>query len=625
MIKQVEANVGVENRDLYLLFIDAYVALLQDSPIDQEKPLRLIRSFLSKLLLTPARELILGLASLADEIIESLDSTSDMTITGLWCDGMRDLPVFREYLHFYRTSDASAFRYILSFLWFGKKMDYLDLDLELFAFRDWLQIERDMDSFVVDEELAQRLRIIIPQLLGSFEDGILLPKNGPGSTSEGFVDPNDKLDHMSFDTKSRYAFRSGSFGRTGVNRLSLSRYSQAHSRELVARLKFVPKTVKTMRSICMEPISRMFLQQEVSRWLITAMEDGPISSIVTLKDQSHNRDYALAASFSQSCATIDLSAASDRIHIDLIKRIMPSKILYYLLGTRTKKVDTGESIVQLNKFAPMGSALCFPVQSIVFTAIVLLGYLEHYYSKRDKLKGDSYYLHHIKEFIRGMGTDPSQYDPNKLLRPRVYGDDIICDERITGDILILLARAGLVVNERKSFTGGTPFRESCGIFALNGVDVSPFLFRVKSHKDKLSASTFAGIVDAANRAGDYKYHTLRSCFINYLKRSRVYGFKGDISPYIHFTRDRNVFGIYSTSPKNQGATRYNTNYQRDEVRRLVIRSHGSSRSISQYAEDYAFDQWMRARIRGGSTEYNYSVSRVRPRESRVRLDWLPVE
>lgn len=395
--------------------------------------------------------------------------------------------------------------------------------------------------------------------------------------------------------------------------------------EQVAKLRFVPKNVKTMRSICMEPISRMYLQQEVMRWLGVSMKQSHLNRIVDLTKQDHNRRYAYHGSYSNSCDTIDLSAASDRLHVKLVKRVFPAKVLYYLLGTRTHCVNTDQGMIELNKFAPMGSALCFPVQCIVFSAITLLAYLKQHYKLEpmEDPSEDWFYLHHINKFIDMMHDKPEEILPN-LLTPRVYGDDIICDYRTTDNVLVLLAQCGLRVNSEKSFIGGSPFRESCGIFAYNGEDVTPYLFRVPTFKTKLNANVLASVIDQANRAGDYGYNHLRSTLINFLKRSSVEGIKGNITPYIPFTTSRLEFGIYTTNLQPSKVVRESVRYQREEKKVLVLRNISDVRYESPHMEKYAYDQWMRARIRGGSTEDNFSVSRIRPRVTRVRLGWTPV-
>jgi hypothetical protein len=575
---------------------------------------------------TEPRQLILHYSSLADRLLASLEVTGT-TLTGEFLEDMRKTPIFREYLHFFKTGEARVLKYILTFLYFGKKMNYEDNDLKAAAFRSWLEIEREMDDFTPPTSVVRLLGVIIPQLIGSFDDTLLYPKHGPGSTSEGYVDPNDKLEHLSFDAKSLRVFRPESFGRFGVDRASLAVYANDRvEKEQVAGLRFVPKNVKTMRSICMEPIGRMLLQQEVMRWLVDAIKHGPLRSIVDLADQEQSRHYARCCSFSFAGDTIDLSAASDRIHVKLIRAVFPKRVLYYLLGTRTHLVDTENGTLALNKFAPMGSAVCFPVQCILFSALTLIAYLMHHYEVDDvdDLSEDLDYVRNVSRFLRKHTHDnPGESLPG-YLRPRVYGDDIICDYRTTDSVLDLLTRSGLVVNEEKSFIGGSLFRESCGIFAFNGEDVTPVLFRVKPLGRMLDASSFMSLIEQANRAGDHQLRAVRSCIINYIKRAKIGGLpKVKTAERLPWSSVRTGYGLYTNNPHKSAKVQWNADYQRTEHEVLVLRAVKSRRKPADLAEYYAYDQWARARMRGGSIGFSMPIARIRPSDTRVRLGWTP--
>lgn len=626
------ASVGAENADLFQLFLSAYVGLLSDSPIDAAKPPRIIKSFVKKLVTNP-KETIVHLASLSDRILRTMNATSDILLTGEFVEEMMKTPVFREYLHFFRTGDAITLRYLLSFLNFGKKLEVEDPELEPRAFRAWLDIERDLGNLRLPTAILDRLRVIIQAILGDFDDSLLLPKHGPGFTAEGFLDPNDKLDNLSFDAKARHVFRDTSFGRTGVMRHAMGLFTSRSDEEQKAKLRFVPKNVKTMRSICMEPIGRMYLQQEVLRWLAVSMERGLISTVVNLRDQEQSQQYALAGSACNLVDTIDLSAASDRLHVDIVRGTFPKQMLYYLLGTRTNIVSTQEGDVALRKFAPMGSALCFPVQCIVYTAITILasimteygseilGSLDHVFTAED-----------VRVYLQSMTRDPSEYrEPSRhswmrdsfLIRPRVFGDDISCDTRITANVLYLLGELGFVVNVEKSFIGGSPIRESCGVYAYFGVDVTPCLFRVKMFRGELNPRAYSSLLEQVNRLGDFKFHHARSALLHYLRVSTLFHGRVRISDFLPFTEDRSQFGIWTKNKRAPKHVRFNPLLQRDEEQALIIRALPYRGNISSLSEEYALDQWYRARVRGGSDESNYSSSRTRPPGMRFRLGWTP--
>jgi hypothetical protein len=97
----------------------------------------------------------------------------------------------------------------------------------------------------------------------------------------------------------------------------------------------------------------------------------------------------------------------------------------------------------------MGSALCFPVEAMIFLAVVFLGMCE------EESPADL-----RREILSYKG------------RVRVYGDDIIVPVDKVNGVIAALELFGFKVNASKSFWTGR-FRESCGGDYYAGVDVTP--------------------------------------------------------------------------------------------------------------------------------------------------------
>jgi len=96
----------------------------------------------------------------------------------------------------------------------------------------------------------------------------------------------------------------------------------------------------------------------------------------------------------------------------------------------------------------MGSALCFPIEAMVFLTCVFVGVeqeLNRPLTRRD---------------VKSLAS-----------RVRVYGDDIIVPSRYVRSAVGALERFGARVNLGKSYVNGK-FRESCGKEYFNGLDVS---------------------------------------------------------------------------------------------------------------------------------------------------------
>lgn len=603
------------NTEISLLFIRAYIALLSDSPISG-KPVKLYNAFLKELL-QDMRGTIRLLSELGDAILQSCSMHSEDTKTGDFLYEMKNTPIFREYLSFYKTGDPQLLRYILSFLHFGKKLKYTDKSLSEAAFRDWEKIEDEMSLTSFNDTSLRLLRAIVHQLLDvDLDDDVLLPKFGPGYVSEGLLYPFEKFEQLQLDDKLAYCFRENRFGLTRKHGPAVSSvFLKRRGAGLLSSIKFVDKNYKSMRSICMEPNPYMYFQQEVSRWLTDVIHHSLTGRFVDLRDQSRNRHYALCGSFTYSADTLDLSAASDRVHVELVKAVFPTKILYFLLGTRSAvvKLPNGQTR-RVNKFAPMGSALCFPVQSILFTAITLLGYYDQVAADTGE---SSVYDIPLKKFLKRYTHMRPEEVHKSLLAPVVYGDDIICDTRTTDYTRFRMEEFGLVVNAQKSFCGSQNVRESCGIYAYEGQDITPVLFRVKGGRNSLP-KFYESMISCINHLGDIGYHRTQSLLIFQLKLV----FQENVpwlTDLIWFTECVTDPGIFSHCVR-RSETRWHPDYQRDEKEVLDIIGIRSTKVVDEL---YQYDQWNRSTLKDSSTEYTNSVSKRVPTATGFKRRWIP--
>lgn len=225
--------------------------------------------------------------------------------------------------------------------------------------------------------------------------------------------------------------------------------------EPTSRFEFVPKTYGKARGICIEENEMQFMQQGVKQFLYDHIENHPLTKgKINFTDQSVNAHLALASSASRQLATLDMKEASDRISRRLVELLFQDipflQEALLALSTRTITLPKGNLLgvdsIRSNKYAPMGSGLCFPVMSLV-----------HYSLIRSIL-----YL--------------SMHDDDLMNDIYVYGDDIILPSETAQAVFDWLPRFGMKFNETKSFVRGL-FRESCGIHAYNGVDITPVYFK----------------------------------------------------------------------------------------------------------------------------------------------------
>lgn len=605
--------------------IGAYLEFLKDSPMGR-KPNNLVNRFLVKLK-TDFMSVIKTLSDLADALLASCVYTSDLTVTGEFLEGFGDTPVFMEYYQFFKTGDPVALRYVLTFCWLLKKLPMERPDLEVDAFRAWLQIETELKDLVFDQINLQRLKAIIHGLIDvkRFDTSVCLPKFGPGFVSEGVIAPDEKYRKLGLDTKLSRVFKSLVYrsDRGQESWVGLPPLKRRQS----GKYAVVPKNYKSVRSIVMEPNARMFFQQEVLRWTATCMKQSLIARFVDLRDQIPNQVYALKGSYHYGLDTLDLSAASDRVHVDLVRAVFPRKLLFFFLGTRTSLVKGRDGkTYELQKFAPMGSALCFPTQTILFTGIALLGYMHTIREMHEDFDID-YWSANLQRFVDTYCSQDIDTYSKRFMYPRVFGDDIAVDSRTSTHVARLLEEFGLKVNSSKSFTGGQMVRESCGIYAYNGHDITPFLLKVNfSSLD--APRTYQSFIGAINNTGDFSYRRLSSYLLRSMKSYLTMQKACWVNDLIYFSEDRDSGGIYTTRLREPAIVREEPDkglphpyFQRTE--RLVVTVTGRKFSKAP-GDDYAYDQWMRARLWSSGDDFPKSSDHRRPMASRFTRRWIPV-
>lgn len=298
----------------------------------------------------------------------------------------------------------------------------------------------------------------------------LRPKHGPGAVSEHGWET--KYDFPNWPRKLGLWFPFDWFG-SG----SLDPESVPSEVEPCSRLVAVPKTRKGPRLICCEPIAHQWMQQSIWRWLRKRVPKTTLGRSISFESQERQREWALSASHNRLRATLDLSAASDRLSTRLVEYVFQgSELLDGFHSSRTRAMeqtlsDEFPKLIKLRKFATMGSALTFPVQSIVFTILCVFALR----------------LHEGREF--DFSDWKADFD-----RVRVFGDDIIVPNHAYGITKFVLHECGLLVNSRKSFKG-VSFRESCGMDAFRGIDVTPARYR--KPYDGSPAST-AALIECSN-------------------------------------------------------------------------------------------------------------------------------
>nr|UJQ85265.1 MAG: hypothetical protein 3 [Leviviridae sp.] len=232
--------------------------------------------------------------------------------------------------------------------------------------------------------------------------------------------------------------------------------------EMPVRVVFVPKTQTAPRVIAIEPSHVQYMQQSVKDYVYKVLETHSLTkNSVRFSRQDFNQRLAHSGSIDKRTSTLDLKDASDRVHLHLVQRIFKnSGLLEYLEDARSlhATLPDGRNIV-LFKYASMGSALCFPVEAMVFYTLVQCA-MHQLDGRRPCSRSIRYYSDKID----------------------IYGDDIIVPVDYTDVVVNYLESYALKVNVSKSFSKGN-FRESCGADFFKGYAVNPVYARQIPHDD----------------------------------------------------------------------------------------------------------------------------------------------
>nr|QDH88620.1 MAG: RNA-dependent RNA polymerase [Leviviridae sp.] len=202
----------------------------------------------------------------------------------------------------------------------------------------------------------------------------------------------------------------------------------------------VPKNAKTDRVIAQEPDMNMFVQKGLGGIIRSRLKRVGVD----LNCQQKNQILAREGSESGTLATVDLSAASDSVALELVRQLLPPDWFAAIEASRSPQgvLPSGE-VLTYQKVSSMGNGFTFELESLIFWALVQSVLL---------------------------------YSSTTERRVAVYGDDLIFSVDIYESVVELLSFCGFTTNAKKSFHTGK-FRESCGMHYFAGRDVTPFYTR----------------------------------------------------------------------------------------------------------------------------------------------------
>lgn len=364
------------------------------------------------------------------------------------------------------------------------------------AFESYVKIDSQLDVEMPDESLDRDYfrisRLVFGHVLSRMDSlcatpqDNLWPKHGPGTTADMLLG-NEKYGQSVWHRRlEEGGFNSVDLLLPNARHWQSTYYQAIEFREPECeepvRVIAVPKTQSNPRIIAAEPTCMQYAQQALKDPLVFELEhDRVVGNLLGFTDQEPNRKMARLGSYTGELATIDLSEASDRVSLPLVERLLKGYTNFseMVFACRSTRADVGDlGVITLKKFASMGSALCFPIEAMVFLTLTLVGI--------ERARG-----------IRFREADILALHGSV----RVYGDDIIVPQKYAESVSRVLEASGLKVNRHKSFWNGN-FRESCGKDYFRGFDVTYVKVRRMMPSNRQDAEEIASAVSLRNQLFD---------------------------------------------------------------------------------------------------------------------------
>lgn len=347
---------------------------------------------------------------------------------------------------------------------------------------------RSRNTATTQGEVVREARILLSRLFSSFDPKDIVPKHGPGAVAtkqqlwDKYLWTNVSAKITEVYPLDAYFYASLGHFCDRLNELdSLSEVSHP------ARVCLVPKDSRGPRLISCEPVDFQWVQQGLGTRLRQLVENNELTKFnVFFTDQGPNQRGALLGSSTGRYATLDLNEASDRIHLDLVRLLYPEHVVRCLEACRTSStvLPDGREL-PLRKFAPMGSNLCFPILAITIWAIL-------------------------------TSAAPDMDTRESIL---VYGDDVIVPTAYAVNAMEQLESFGLKINRDKSCIKGL-FRESCGVDAFKGENVTPVRLRTLWSSFR-SPDVYTSWIAYANQFWDRRFYTTYNVIVGAL--TQIYG------------------------------------------------------------------------------------------------------
>lgn len=339
-----------------------------------------------------------------------------------------------------------------------------------------------------DHPVLIRARWLLGRVLSRLDLSDILPGHGPGVVQEG-KDRFERWDFTSWPRKVERCYPYGVYGAHSFEMASRSGKGIPLTRYNFTKCCLVPKDFKGPRLISAESTVFQYLQQGQMKKLMRYIDYHPIlSRSIQLRDQTRNQEKAMTSYDDDTC-TLDLSNASDTVSATLVWYLLSDvpKLRRQLMSTRSDymfyrgSTPREHRLVKIVAFAPMGSAVCFPVETLVFWALSMGSLM----LTRPRLERKPHLRPSHGRRFAPFGSSVSEM----ASEIRVFGDDIIIPKDCLSTLITTLTSVGCQVNASKTCYM-TPFRESCGSEWFSRSDVTIIRNRRYNYEADLSIKDY---------------------------------------------------------------------------------------------------------------------------------------
>jgi hypothetical protein len=303
-----------------------------------------------------------------------------------------------------------------------------------------------------DDPTLRIAQAILGYALRNLNLSRITPGHGPGVVHER-RDHEERWRFTYWSARANKVYPYHEYGVQSLQHLRETSNSVVFLDRMTTKIALVPKDFRGPRLISVEMSALQYLQQGQMNKMMDYIDSHPLlRQSIRMRDQTRNQSAASKA-YENDHATLDLSNASDTVSLPLVWFLLAKvpKLRRLLCRTRADFATYEGELIRICAMSPMGSAVCFPIETLVFWSLSLAT------------------MYRLSGHDRVVLNRGALFELSSSLR--VFGDDIILPRIYLDSLMYTLTSVGCQPNMSKT-CWMTPFRESCGTEWFGNIPVS---------------------------------------------------------------------------------------------------------------------------------------------------------